>query len=40
MATIEPIVGQLLLTVLVAWLVGMYISSSIEKREQEREKND
>lgn len=32
-ASIEPIVGQLLLAVLVAWLVGMYIIDTIEDRE-------
>ncbi|GMQ79131.1 MAG: hypothetical protein BMS9Abin02_1689 [Anaerolineae bacterium] len=31
-ASIEPIVGQLLLAVLVAWLVGMYIIDTIEDR--------
>ncbi len=31
-ASIEPILGQLLLAVLVAWLVGMYISDSIKNR--------
>jgi hypothetical protein len=35
LASIEPIIGQLLLAVLVAWLVGMYISDSITKRDQE-----
>ena len=39
LASIEPLMGQLLMTVLVAWLVGMFISTSIEKREQERDKN-
>ena len=34
-ASIEPIVGQLLLAVLVAWLVGMYISDNIEKRKSD-----
>lgn len=33
-ASVEPIIGQLLLAVLVAWLVGMYISDSITKRTQ------
>jgi hypothetical protein len=37
---LEPIVGQLLLTVLVAWLVGMFISASLAKREEQREKED
>ena len=32
-ASIEPIVGQLLLAVLVAWLVGMYIIDTMENRE-------
>ncbi len=32
-SSIEPIVGQLLLAVLVAWLVGMYIIDTIEDRE-------
>ncbi len=39
-ATLEPIVGQLLMTVLVAWLVGMFISASLVKREEQREKQD
>ena len=39
-ATLEPIVGQLLLTVLVAWLVGMFISASLVKREEQRDKQD
>ena len=39
-ATLEPIVGQLLMTVLVAWLVGMFISASLVKREEERNKQD
>jgi voltage-gated potassium channel len=39
-ATLEPIVGQLLMTVLVAWLVGMFISASLVKREEEKNKQD
>ena len=39
-ATLEPIVGQLLMTVLVAWLVGMFISASLVKREEQSEKQD
>ena len=34
-SSIEPVVGQLLLAVLVAWLVGMYISHNIEKRKSD-----
>lgn len=33
--SIEPIVGQILLTVLVAWLVGMYITETIENRNKD-----
>ena len=33
--SIQPIVGQILLTVLVAWLVGMYISETIGKKNDE-----
>jgi voltage-gated potassium channel Kch len=35
LATVEAVVGQFYLTVLVAWLVGMYISSTMQAKQTE-----
>jgi voltage-gated potassium channel len=37
LATLEAIVGQIYLVVLVAWLVGMHVSQSMDEKDSEKE---